>query len=182
MKTILKNTNSLHKTQSGFTLLELMLTLTIAGILAMIAIPSMNYALNNSRVKTASTETFISLLLARSEAITRNDDVILEPVDTADWMKGWKLKCTTASAVCVSPFELANLGAFPGATIVCRYGAVVCPGNITFTNTGRPKNRIEFWIYSNSNPDIPIRCVKVSLSGRPRVFFDSNNDLADGCG
>ena len=182
MKTILKNTNSLHKTQSGFTLLELMLTLTIAGILAMIAIPSMNYALNNSKVKTASIETFTSLLLARSEAITRNDDVILEPVDTADWMKGWKIKCTTASAVCVSPFELANLGAFPGATIVCRYGAVVCPGNITFTNTGRPKNRIEFWIYSNSNPNIPIRCVKVSLSGRPRVFFDSNNDLADGCG
>lgn len=58
-----------RRPQSGFTLIELMLAITIVGILAAVALPEMNYALDNSKVRIVSTEIHTSMLLARSEAI-----------------------------------------------------------------------------------------------------------------
>jgi type IV fimbrial biogenesis protein FimT len=67
----------------GFTLIELMVTLSIAIILLVLAVPSMEDATLNTRLNAQSNALLASLQLARSEAIKRNARVVV--CKTADW-------------------------------------------------------------------------------------------------
>ena len=59
----------------GFTLVELMVTVAVLGILAMIAVPSMTSLVSTSRVKGQAEEVTSLMQVARSEAIRRNQRV-----------------------------------------------------------------------------------------------------------
>jgi type IV fimbrial biogenesis protein FimT len=64
-----------RKSTSGFTLLELIVTISIAGILMAMAIPSFKDMIRNSRLTTYANEMVTSLNLARSEAVKRGVSV-----------------------------------------------------------------------------------------------------------
>lgn len=77
-----------NKTQ-GFTLLELMITLAVAAIMMSIALPSFMSLIRDSRM-TANTNDFLTALnYARSEAVTRNVDVIVQ--SNGSWEAGWDI-------------------------------------------------------------------------------------------
>ncbi len=61
----------------GFTLIELVVTVAVAGILAAIAVPSMTAFINASRLSGATEELTAGLQLARTEAVRRNRPVTL---------------------------------------------------------------------------------------------------------
>ena len=75
---------------NGFTLVELMVTISIIGIFAAIAMPSFQSLIQNNRIQAASSEFQAGLAMARAEAIKRGGDarVALVP-NTVGTTKVW---------------------------------------------------------------------------------------------
>ncbi|OUR73993.1 hypothetical protein A9Q78_01885 [Methylophaga sp. 41_12_T18] len=81
----------------GFTLIELIITLSIAAILMAIAAPSFSGIIQNNRMTTQYNELLASLSLARSEAIKRTQRVTVCQSstnnscggDSSSWHSGW---------------------------------------------------------------------------------------------
>jgi type IV fimbrial biogenesis protein FimT len=59
----------------GFTLVEMMITITVAVILLVIAVPSFNYIINSNRLTTTANAMIGSLNTARMAAVQRNASV-----------------------------------------------------------------------------------------------------------
>lgn len=62
---------------SGFTLVELMITLVVAAVLLGLAVPNLRSFIQNSRIVTQSNEMIGSIAIARSEAIKRNKTMVI---------------------------------------------------------------------------------------------------------
>ena len=82
------------KKHTGFTLVELMITLVLVAILATIGVPSFMSLIANNRLTTQANELVSSLNLARSEAIKRNTRVTVCRSSTGTscggtWSNGW---------------------------------------------------------------------------------------------
>jgi type IV fimbrial biogenesis protein FimT len=80
----------------GFTLVELMVVVAIAAILALIAAPALTETINLVRRKTYANQLFEDLTLARNEAIKRGVPVTVCPstdgencVARDSWVTGW---------------------------------------------------------------------------------------------
>lgn len=82
---------------SGFTLIEMIVTVAIVAIFASIALPSFSQLIKNNRISTTTNEFISALVLARSEALKRSRDVTvctstdLENCSASqtDFSKGW---------------------------------------------------------------------------------------------
>ena len=87
----------MNNKNAGFSLLELMVTLAIAGILLAVAVPSFTGMVRQDRIATEVNKMVGALNFSRSEAVKRSMPVVLCPVaspnsitcDGVDW-NGWK--------------------------------------------------------------------------------------------
>ena len=55
----------------GFTILELMIAVTVLGFLAILAVPNFNQMITRNNLAAASNDLVVALLTARSEAVKR---------------------------------------------------------------------------------------------------------------
>lgn len=81
---------------TAFTVLELLVTLVVAAILLLTAVPSFQHFTQRQHMKAAVSGLHNGLLLARNEAVHRNIAVVACPGDDADgctggrdWSGGW---------------------------------------------------------------------------------------------
>ena len=101
MKSSELNFCSLAKASSrslGFTLLELIVSIAVFGIIAGIAAPSVSSMLNKFAVKDAGSGIADTFRIARTTAMTEGKNVKMVPKNN-DWNDGWKLVLDDGTAV-----------------------------------------------------------------------------------
>jgi type IV fimbrial biogenesis protein FimT len=154
--------------ERGFTLVEVMFTLVILGILSAFALPSMSQFVRDQRVKAATQDVFATLLFARSEAIKRATDINVNPT-TADWAGGWSVKA--------SGTDLKVQESIGGVTIS---GPI--SGALVFRRDGRLSGTVPVFVVSSAtSSQVTARCVRIDPSGRASILADSNGNPSDGC-
>jgi type IV fimbrial biogenesis protein FimT len=77
-----------HAQSSGFTLIELMVTLAIAAILMMVAVPSFTDFQRNAQLTSVANNMLASINAAKGEAMKRGGDVVIAPFDGTSWASG----------------------------------------------------------------------------------------------
>jgi type IV fimbrial biogenesis protein FimT len=108
----------------GFTLMELMVTLAIAAILATIAVPSFQTMINNNRLTSQANEFISALNYARSEAVKRGTSVILTANTSGSWEDGW--------VVSSGGTDIRNYDSFDGNSTLANSGVAT----VTYKATG----------------------------------------------
>jgi type IV fimbrial biogenesis protein FimT len=102
--------------EAGFTLTELMVTLTIVAILMGIGVPSYKYVTNSDRVSSEINGLLGDLQFARAEAIREGQEVTVCPssdgatclVDGTTWNTGWVVWADLNGDGTLSPVDSAN--------------------------------------------------------------------------
>jgi type IV fimbrial biogenesis protein FimT len=141
-----------RRSTAGFTLVEILVVLTLVGIMMGLAVPSFRNFIGSQRAKSASYELVTSLLLARSEAIKRNADVTITPSTANTWTSGWSV--ASASTTIQAQDEFTNITVTTTPTTLA---------NVTFKGTGRPAASAKWEIASATTT----RCVKLDSAGFP---------------
>lgn len=139
----------------GFTLLELLVTLVVAGILLSIGVPSFGNFIQGQRVKTAASELSYALLFARSEAIKRNDQVTVTS-NSGGWQNGWTVTTPGASSTLLSHGNTDASLAITGPA-----------GSLTYGGAGRLTAATVPFAVSGSLAGVTPYCVNVAISGLP---------------
>ncbi|HZM36390.1 MAG TPA: GspH/FimT family pseudopilin [Burkholderiales bacterium] len=141
------------RTQRGFTLIELLLVMVVLVVLLAAGIPGFGSLIRAQRIKSASFELYSALVLARSEAITRNTTVTVAPTG-GNWGGGWTV--TESGGTVLRQDE--------GMTNI----AISGPGNVVYRGSGRVDGAVfpQFEL-SVSGESTQKRCIRIDLSGRP---------------
>jgi type IV fimbrial biogenesis protein FimT len=167
----------------GFTLLELLVTTIVLAVVMAIALPSMRDLIVGNRLS-SSVNSFIGLInYARSEAIARNQDVMVCPKASG------AITCTSTTSWNTHDIQAFvdedGSGQINGAELVLKTIAAVDPSDsntafdqgsnvaLVFGSAGFARNAESFKIYVKSDDATYVsrfgRTVCVSKAGRVRV-------------
>jgi type IV fimbrial biogenesis protein FimT len=137
----------------GFTITETMLAVAVLAILVGLAAPGFKEIILSQAVKTASFDLFSNLLVARSEAITRNTTVTVTPAG-GNWANGWTITDSGGETVRQQD-KFAQV-------------IIAGPGSITFNGAGRlTTGSTSLSLMANGGQASHNRCIEIDLGGRP---------------
>jgi len=137
----------------GFTITETMVTVAVLVIIVGLATPSFREIILAQGVKTASFDVFAGLILARSEAVSRNTTVTITP-SGGNWAEGWVI-------------------ADSGGEVVRRQDRmpqviISGPSSVTYNGAGRvTTGGTSISLMTNGGRLPHARCIRIDLSGRP---------------
>lgn len=144
-----------HDKQIGFTLIELMVTVSLLAILAGLATPSFREMVASQRLRTAAFGLVSDLTLARSEAVKRGASVSLTPVSDA-WAGGWRVRLVGGADVLSEQKPVGQGVVFSTAAT-----------EVVFDRNGRSTaaNTVRFQLAATGSK---YRCISIDPSGRPK--------------
>jgi type IV fimbrial biogenesis protein FimT len=152
---------------AGTTLIELIVTISIAAILMTIAVPSFQDLMRNNRASAQVNEFLTTLNLARSEAVKRGASVsVCSSTDSAtcraaasatNWADGWILYVTGSS-----PLDILRV--WPAMNGTATFTATA--GLVTFRGTGQATAAITFTYTPTGCSGDQRRTIAVTAVGR----------------
>ena len=128
----LKHSSPFHSARpvaKGFTLIEMMISITILGILLVFAVPAFRSFIIDQRIKNASFELNTSLQYARSEAVKRRQQVSISPTG-GNWADGYSITYPDDDDTDSDAEVVKTVGAQQGI-------AISGPTIVTFRGDGR---------------------------------------------
>ena len=171
--------------QSGFTLTEILITLSISAILISSAAPVFSQILLNNRAVSLTNNLLTALQISRSEAIKRNQDVtICKSSDSltcsGSWSDGWIIFSDVDHDRRLDVLDgdtLIQVQRYEGIEFSISWNAFRSDNYIQFSSQG--------FIHSNNGtfklcpPDNDVhyaRAIIINRVGRARVSKDLDND------
>lgn len=177
---------------SGFSIVEMAVSLTVLLILTAIAIPSLMYSFRTYQLNDAATRVSDALKFTRYEAVRRNTQVcfLMQGGSGSSWIIGTDSNCSgtfnanerqqvisgfaalLGSGVAPSPTAIS--AALGGATLTTKSGS---NGSITFDARGAirvggnvSKTIFVFYIGSTTDPEFGYRAVVLVPSGNIQIW------------
>jgi len=165
----------------GFTLIEIMVVVTVLAVLAGLAAPSFRNMILSNRAATAASALQVSLNLARSEAVRRGADArvtIAANGVAGQWSNGWTVfvdRTTNANGAVAPTADDANVtrlevvapldGVQFGQTGSLDYFSYNGLGRMVDATGSTVTNRT-FWFYVDTSDK---QCLIINNTGRVRV-------------
>jgi type IV fimbrial biogenesis protein FimT len=160
--------NTALRPAAGFTMIELVVTLTIGAILVAVGVPSMSTFIQDQRLTTQANSLVLSLNFARSEAIKRDLAAGVQMCVSSDgatctggsgsWQAGWIVPDPTNAG---NP-ALQGVPAVGGANTIVEANALTA---VVFQPNGTVVAQASFRV-CDSRGASKARAVDVSASGR----------------
>lgn len=148
-------THRLPRRTRGFTLVEAMTVLAILAILTGLSSASFVWLNQTTTIRGAAFDLVADLDYARSEAVKRNLDVTVQPVN-ADWAQGWQV---------VVGNEVLRTRAALGTQI----GFAAAPNTLTFDGGGRASlATVRNFQICPPNGSVAGRVIRIDPSGLSR--------------
>ena len=191
---------------AGFTIIELMIGLTVLGIVLMIGLPSLATWVQNTQIRTAAESMQSGLQLARAEALRRNTTVRFQLVSTLTSAcalsvtgTSWVVSradptgaCEQAPTEATTPWIVQKKdgaeGA-PNAVITATGGSSVIfngIGRVVTSGVPAPISRVDVTntrggACKTAGADEPMRCLRVTVStgGSVRMCDPAVTDVTD---
>jgi type IV fimbrial biogenesis protein FimT len=150
----------------GFTLIELMVTIAVVGILVSVAVPAMQGFLQDDRQSTQANSLWMSLNLARSEARKQDVSVSVCPSNdgltcsgsASSWAQGWIV-------LSAAPGTTAPAMAVPAMATGSMLTEATSLATVTFFSNGMASAPAAFTL-CDSRGVMKARSVEVTLAGR----------------
>lgn len=157
---------------SGFTLIELMVTIALLAILIAAVAPSFRGLLLDNQAATQANAVVTSLMFARSEAIKRNAPVVMcqsdagADCDAGNWADGWIVFADANNDAKVDPGEpiLQTVGKLPAS-----FALTAAVSDITYRPDGSVTTAADFLLCPPDDVSSRARQIQVDASGRPVV-------------
>lgn len=170
LKPIAKTLTMNMKRALGFTLIELVVTMTVGAILLSAAVPAFQDLMRNNRLTAQANSMVAAIQLARSEALKRRVKIYVSATDEADWAKGWEVWADLDDDADQDDGEkLRIVEALDGGNSLVDSDGVVA---MRFEADGTATDEYELALCHSS--DTPGRQITVNRIGR--ITTDSNYD------
>jgi type IV fimbrial biogenesis protein FimT len=138
-----KSSRHPHAAVAGFTLIELMVTVALAAMLMLVAVPSYVQFQRNAQLSDAVSNFIAAVNAARSNAMKEGYNTYVVPNSASNWSSGWMVFTDSNFDQSASGEKtvLSHDAIDSGITVKTGSGSTLASGYVLFNGSGYPRTK-----------------------------------------